>query len=183
MKHELKPIESPFPDDVAQVLKQYPQGDDGYIIQLFRVFANSMRFLANKGVVNLLDEDSPLSLREREIVILRVTANKDCEYEWGVHVSVFSQTAGLNGEQIAATRMADSQASCWAPEESLLIQCVDELCQYAKIQDNTYDRFQTQWNLEQQLEVLALCGNYHTVSFVANTSRIAPESMGIRFPS
>lgn len=53
-----------------------------YLLQLFRVFANSPRFL-KKGALNLLDKDSPLTLRQREIVILRVCANNDCEYEWG----------------------------------------------------------------------------------------------------
>lgn len=81
MKHVLKPIEPPFSPDVAEIFAQYPQGKDGYIIRLFRVFANSMRFLTKKGALNLLDKESPVSLREREIAILRVTANKDCEYE------------------------------------------------------------------------------------------------------
>lgn len=31
--------------------------------------------------------------------------------------------------------------------------------------------------------VLALCGNYHTVSFVANTAELAGESWGARFPN
>jgi alkylhydroperoxidase family enzyme len=182
MKQVLTPIEPPFSPEVAAVFSRYPQGEDGYIIQLFRVFANSMRFLTRKGALNLLDKESPVSLREREIVILRVTANKDCEYEWGVHVSVFAKAAGLSDAQVAATRTSDHEAAGWTPEESLLIRCVDELCTHAKIQDATYLQFQQQWNLEQQLEILALCGNYHIVSFVANTSRIPGEETGATFP-
>ena len=182
MKHVLRPIEPPYSAEVAKIFKQYPQGDDGYIILLFRVFANSIRFLTKKGVLNLLDKDSPLTLREREIVILRVTANMDCEYEWGVHVNAFAKAAKLTHEQIAATRLAEDDAKCWTPKESLLVRCVDELCTYAKIQDDTYKQFQECWDLEQQLEILALCGNYHTVGFVANTSRITPEEMGAKFP-
>jgi alkylhydroperoxidase family enzyme len=183
MKHVLKPIEQPFSPEVENILGQYPRGADGYIIQLFRVFANSLRFLANKGVVNLLDKDSPLSMKEREIIILRVTANKNCEYEWGVHVSVFSKAAGLSEEQVVATRLSDSEVEVWSTEESLLVKCVDEICNHAQIQEDTYALFQEQWNLEQQLEILALCGNYHTVSFVANTVRIPMEKIGRKFPS
>ena len=182
MKHVLKPIEPPFSAEVAKVFEQYPQGDDGYIILLFRVFANSIRFLTKKGVLNLLDKNSPLTLREREIVILRVTAKLDCEYEWGVHVTAFANAAKLTQEQITATRVGEDDARCWTPKESLLIRCVDELCLYAKIQDDTYEQFQECWDLEQQLEILALCGNYHTVGFVANTSRIPPEETGAKFP-
>ena len=42
--------------------------------------------------------------------------------------------------------------------------------------------FQKSWNLEQQLEILALCGAYHTISFVANTSRLALEPFAEKFP-
>ncbi|GAA3246389.1 carboxymuconolactone decarboxylase family protein [Dactylosporangium siamense] len=31
-----------------------------------------------------------LTLREREIVILRTCARRGCEYEWGAHVLVFA---------------------------------------------------------------------------------------------
>ena len=182
MKHKLSPVEPPFTPEVAEVFKGYPQGKDGHIIQLFRVFANSMRFLNNKGVLNLLDKKSPLSLREREIVILRVTANRDCEYEWGVHVATFSKAAGLDKEQVTATRLGSDDQNCWSQTDSLLLKCVDELCFQAKIQDDTLGQFQEQWDREQQLEIMALCGNYHTICFVANTTRLSREEMGIVFP-
>ncbi len=180
MKNKLTPVEPPFSMEGSQILARYPKRD-GYILRLFLVFANSIRFLKNKGALNLLDRESPLSLREREIVILRVTANRDCEYEWGVHVTAFSNAAGLTGEQVTKTRTGDHEAACWSPEESLLIKAVDELCTDAKIRDGTYEKFQEQWSLEQQLEILALCGNYHTISFVANSARIEGEPFGAKF--
>ena len=183
MRHVLEPLEPPFSPEVAEIFRTYPQDGDGYILKLFRVFANSIRFATKKGATNLLDKDSPLSLREREIVILRVTANNNCEYEWGVHVSVFGKAAGLTPEQIASTRLDSSNAACWAEQESVLLECVDQLCERATIDDETYARFQDLWTVEQQLEILALCGNYHLISFVANTSRIDNESTAAVFPS
>jgi len=112
MKHVLQPLEPPFSPDVQKIFERYPQGNDGYIIRLFRVFANSLRFLAGKGVANLLDRDSPLALRERELIILRVTANKDCEYEWGIHVTVFAKPAGFSQEQVAATKIGGPEMGC-----------------------------------------------------------------------
>ena len=56
MMHKLNPIRSPFNKDVEAILMNYPKGPNGYTLKLFRVFANSLRFLAGKGVVNLLDE-------------------------------------------------------------------------------------------------------------------------------
>ena len=74
MTNRLSPVSEPFQPDIAVALAAYPQ-QDGYILSLFRTFANSLRFL-KKGVPNLLDRESPLSLRTREIVILRVTASQ-----------------------------------------------------------------------------------------------------------
>ena len=116
-------------------------------------------------------------------IILRVTANTNCEYEWGVHVAVFAGVAGLSEQQIAATRLGSSDAACWSEKESVLIECVDQLCERAVIGDESYLRFQALWSLEQQLEILALCGNYHLISFVANTSRIENEPTAATFPS
>lgn len=180
MTHVLAPIEPPFPPEAAEVLKTYPQ-QGGYLLTLFRTFANSVRFL-NKGVANLLDGESPLSLRQREIVILRVTANLGCEYEWGVHVAAFAKHAGLTEEHVAATR-ASADASCWTAEERLLIRAIDELCADARIADATLALVQQAYTREQQLEILALAGTYHTVSFVANTARLPPEPFGARFPA
>jgi alkylhydroperoxidase family enzyme len=180
MTQRLAPIEPPFAPDIAEMLARYPQRD-GYLLQLFRTFANSPRFL-RKAVANLLDPESPLSLRLREITILRVTANTRCEYEWGVHVTTFSRAAGLDLEQIAATVSAAPDAACWSPDESLLIQAVDEMCHAGGVSPGAYARVAQTWTLAQQLEIIALCGNYHTISFVANTARLAPEPFGARFP-
>jgi alkylhydroperoxidase family enzyme len=176
----LSPLTDPIPPGAAEILKRYPQRG-GYLLTLFRTFANSVRFL-EKGVPNLLDDKSPLSLRQREIVILRVTARRDCEYEWGVHVAAFARQAGFSAEQVEATCRLGPGAPCWAPEEGLLIQAVDDLCDTGRIAGPVLEGFQMTWTVEQQLEILALCGAYHTVSFVANTAQLAPEPFGSRFP-
>ncbi len=180
MTRRLQPLEAPFPPDIAARLARYPQ-QDGYLLALFRTFANSQRFL-EKGVPNLLDRDSPLALRQREIIILRVTANLDCAYEWGVHVAIFARAAKLTEAQTAATRLGPWDADCWSPEERLLVRVVDEVCAHAGVTPGTLPEFEATWTLDQQLEILALCGAYHTVAFVANTARLAAEPFAARFP-
>ena len=177
---QLAPIEEPFSAEVEGIFSTYPKRD-GYILQLFRVFGNSTRFL-KKGTLNLLDRDSPLSMLQREIIILRVTARNNCEYEWGVHVTAFSQHVGLSETQVRATYLGNHTDTCWNNEESLLIQAVDELCDHGKVTKTTYELFKSLFNVEQQLEVFALCGNYHTVSFVANTAGLPGESFAATFP-
>ena len=181
MRHVMQPIEAPFEPVIEEALATYPRQDE-YLLSLFRVFANSVRFL-KKGVVNLLDKGSPLSIREREIIILRVTANLDCEYEWGVHVAAFSKAAGLSDAQVYASRHSGHTDNCWAPDEKMLVLLVDQLCDTGTIADSTRQQMQELWSTEQQLEILALCGNYHTVSFVANVAQVENELFGVSFPA
>lgn len=180
MTNRLSAINEPYSAEVAAVLATYPQ-QDGYILTLFRTFANSLRFL-KKGVPNLLDRESPLPLRIREIVILRVTANRNCEYEWGVHVSIFSKAAKLSQSQIEATLSATVDPSLWSPEEAYLLEAIDQLCTSGRIDDDVSAKFESDWTKEQQLEIFALCGTYQTISFVANAAKLPNESFGATFP-
>lgn len=179
MSNHLAPLEKPFPPDVASILAKYPQ-QNGYILSLFRTFANSPRFLT-RAVPNLLDKDSPLTLRTREIVILRTTANRKCEYEWGVHVAIFASAAQLTEDQVRATVLDD--AACWSPSELGLISVVDQLCDRAMLDDETGAQFRADWNVEEQLEILALIGNYTTISLVANVAGLPSEPFAARFPT
>ena len=112
-----------------------------------------------------------------------MTARSNCEYEWGVHVAVFSQAANFTDEQIAATRLEASNAACWNAKESLLIESVDQLCERYIIEGEALVQFQESWTIEQQLEIMALCGNYHLISLVANTSRVGKEPWADSFPT
>jgi alkylhydroperoxidase family enzyme len=180
MTNQLAPIAEPWPADVAAILATYPQ-QDGYILSLFRTFANSLRFL-RKGVPNLLDRESPLPLRVREIVILRTTANRRCEYEWGVHVAIFARAAKLSPERIAATTAAAIDPALWNEAEARLLAAVDALCREGRMDDALHSAFIADWTKEQQLEIFGLCGAYHTVSFVANAARLPNEPFSARFP-
>ncbi|PJK28074.1 carboxymuconolactone decarboxylase family protein [Minwuia thermotolerans] len=181
MSNPLAPVARPYAPEVADLLSRYPQRD-GYVLKLFRSFANSTRFL-RKGVANLLDPESPLPMRQREIVILRVTANLRCEYEWGVHVAAFGSHVGFAEAQVRATAGEGGSADCWEDAtERLLLDVVDDICREGAPAPARRESFRAAWNAEQQLEILALCGNYHTISFVAKTAELEPEDFAARFP-
>jgi len=180
MSNRLVPVEPPYPAEIESLLARYPR-QDGYLLSLFRTFANSARFL-QRGVPNLLDPESPLALRDREIVILRVTANFGCEYEWGVHVAIFARAAKLSEDQIAATRCSGPETGTWTPKEQRLIASVDAFCRQGALAAGTVDAFTEDWTQAQQLEILALCGAYHTVSLVARLAALPPEPFAARFP-
>ena len=180
MNQTLKPVEAPYPENIAAVLESYPR-QDGYLLKLFEVFANSERFL-KKGVPNLLDRGSPLKLRDRELVILRVCANRGCEYEWGVHVAIFAQHVKLTPEQIANTTAAKLDETLWPEQDLTLLRVVDQLLAAGELHEHYLDALRSIWTIDEQLEIFALCGTYQTISFVANHADLPLEKFAARFP-
>src|SRR3979409_1842833 len=60
----------------------------------------------------LLDRGN-LTIREREIVIDRVTASCGAEYEWGVHIAVYVARAGLDSDQVESLTAGGPDDACW----------------------------------------------------------------------
>ena len=178
MSNHLRPLEPPFSAETAALLANYPQ-TDGQLLSLFRTFAHSPRFL-RKGVPDLLDRGSPLPLRIREIVILRVTALRQCDYEWGVHAAVFARAAGLDADHLAATRAPAIDIAQWSDAEVTLLQAIDQLLDGGRLDAKCQARFEADWTCEQQLEICALAGAYQTVSFVANLAQLPHEAFALR---
>jgi alkylhydroperoxidase family enzyme len=180
MSNHLQPLPPPWSDEVSALLAAYPQAN-GTILSLFRTFANSPRFL-KKGVPNLLDRDSPLPLRSRELVILRVTALRRCDYEWGVHAAIFAAAARLDDAQLAATRASAIDPALWTAAEATLLTAIDQLCSAGRLTPDIQQAFEADWSCAQQLEICALAGAYQTVSFVANLAQLPPEAFSAPVP-
>ena len=174
----LRAIEPPYDDETSRLLEAYPKRD-GHLLALFRTIAVSKRHLAKIGAAGLLDRGSPLTMREREIVILRTTANLRCEYEWGVHVAAFGTHVGFAEAQIPATVSNDH--AVWSERERLLIRFVDALCR-GPIDAATLTQVRATWNEAEQLEIASLVGFYHTISNVVTLAALEPEPWGARFP-
>jgi alkylhydroperoxidase family enzyme len=175
----IRPLEPPYKDEIQHSFDRIMKGRDPLL--LFRTIATSERAWEKFRNGSLLDR-GPLTLRDREIVINRTTALANCEYEWGVHVAVYAEHAGLTDEQISATRNAGAAAPCWSDAEQALIMAVDALHSRATLDRTEFDRLKEHYDDSQILEVLMLCGFYRTVSYVANALELPLEAMGRRFP-
>src|SRR5262245_4768753 len=68
-----------------------------------------------------------LTLRQREIVINRVTALCGSEYEWGVHIAFFARRVGFSEAEITSTVKGGAADPVWRDEERLLITVCDQL--------------------------------------------------------
>ena len=176
----IEPLNPPYSAGVqADFDRIMPPGAPPLV--LFRAIATSERAWKKFRATSLLDR-GPLSLREREIVIDRTCALTRCEYEWGVHVAVFAQDAKLTDEQIGATVVAPSDASCWSESEQALIAAVDALHHRATLSDQEFAALAVHFDGEQILEIMQLCGFYRTVAYIANGLDLPLEPTAARFP-
>lgn len=175
----IAPAEAPYESSIAESFSRVmPPGMEP--LKLFRTMARNPRILQRMFAGSLLDKGS-ITLRDREIVILRTCARCGSEYEWGVHVAGFSQRAGLSETEIAATLSKESISDGWSASEASLIKLVDELHSKATVSDATWESLVLHYTDEQVLELIVLVGYYHAISFITNAVRIELESNAPRF--
>jgi alkylhydroperoxidase family enzyme len=178
----IEPLEAPFDADVAtQVESMMPPGVPP--IALFRTFVRNLPMAQAMGGWGRyeLSKGLSLSMRQRELVIDRVTALCRCEYEWGVHVAFFGERVGLSHEQTRSIVHGTADDDCWPAAESTLLRAVDELHRDADLGDDTWTALAAVLSVEQILDLLLLAGWYHAISYAANAARVPLEENAPRF--
>ena len=175
----IAPLEPPYAPEIQAQFDHIMRGAPPLL--LFRVMAGHGRAWDKFRAGSLLDR-GPLTLRQREIVIDRTCALNRCEYEWGVHVATFAASAQLTAEQIRATVLRDADARCWSSGETALLATVDALHHRATLNDAEFAALSAHYDADQILEIILLCGFYRTVSYLANSLALSPESGAARFP-
>ncbi len=179
-RSRIAPLEPPYSPPVQAALDRImPAGVPP--LALFRTLAVNERVFLRVMAGGLLDRGS-VSLREREIVIDRTCARCGSEYEWGVHVAFFAERVGFTAAQVAATCLAEPGVDAFPEHERLLIRLVDALHDQARVDDALWAALRVHWTEPQLIELIALAGFYHLISFVTNALRIPREPYGARFP-
>jgi alkylhydroperoxidase family enzyme len=177
----IAPAEPPYEPQIAAALDRImPSGVPPLV--LFRVMARSPRIFARMFAGGLVDK-GPLSLRQREVVIDRTTAKLGCEYEWGVHIAFFADPSGFTPEHVAATVTGATNSPWWSLEEQALVATVDDLVERRTISARTWADLRAHFDEPQILEVIALVGYYHTISFLCRSLELPLESYAARFPA
>jgi alkylhydroperoxidase family enzyme len=148
---------------------------------LFTTLARDSRLFERFRNASLLDKGH-LTLRQREIVIGRVTALSGSEYEWGVHAAFFAERAGLNPAMLYSLAHGTADDLCWAVEEKLLIRACDQLHACSNIDDALWAGLREHFSEMALMEVLMLAGFYRTVSYLTNALRLPLEGYATKFP-
>jgi alkylhydroperoxidase family enzyme len=181
MTARVAPAEPPFAPDIQAALdKIMPRGVPP--LALFTTLARDPRLFERFRNGGLLDKGN-LTLRQREIVIDRVTALSGSEYEWGVHVAFFAERAGLDAAQQRALVRGGADDPGWSPEERLLIRACDQLHAACDVGDTLWTELRRAFSDEALMEILLLAGFYRTVSYLTNALRLPLETYAARFPT
>ncbi len=181
----IQPLEPPYEEAIAASLAKWmPPGAAVEPLKLFRTLMRNPQLSERMRPLGaaLLAHGS-IAPQEREIVIDRVCARCNCEYEWGVHVAAFGPTLGIPQEHLLATATAPAEAPEWSEREALLIQLVDELHESATVSDSLWEKLCVHWSETQLIELLVLVGWYHIISFVTNATCVTHEDWAARFPA
>ncbi|MEN3292734.1 MAG: hypothetical protein V7642_1987 [Burkholderiales bacterium] len=179
MSARIVPASAPFEKDVGDLIERSMKGRPP--LHLFATLARDPRLCKKFFAGGLLDKGN-LTVRQREIVIDRTTALCRSEYEWGVHVAVFAEQAGLTAEQIHSTACGTTEDACWSEEDRLLIRLCDALHRDCDINDGLWHDVSASFTENAVIELLMLAGFYRTVSYLTNSLRMPLESVGARFP-
>ncbi|SPM42500.1 Alkylhydroperoxidase family enzyme, contains CxxC motif [Mycobacterium numidiamassiliense] len=168
----IAPAEPPLPNDIQRAVDAIMRGKPPLL--LFTTLARDRRLFFKFFNSGLLDRGH-LTLRQREIVIDRVTASCGAEYEWGVHVSAFAAKAGLGEDEIASLTTGGPSDECWDEADRVLIRLCDTLHLDCAVDDELWAQLTSQHSDEAILELLMLAGSYRTVSYLVNALRLPLE--------
>lgn len=124
-----------------------------------------------------------LSLRQRELIVHRLTARLGNEYEWSLHAASYGEQAGLDQGTIDATvTTSPDNYSEWSGADSLSVQLVDQLLDSNGIDDTLWSQLSEEYDEETVVSIIFLAGFYAQVSWVMNAVRIPNEPGTPRFP-
>ncbi|HEV2549075.1 MAG TPA: hypothetical protein VGU20_17165 [Stellaceae bacterium] len=181
MTARIAPAQPPYAPAVQAAFDQIlPPGVPPLV--LFITIARDQRLFGRFRGGSLLDPGH-LTLRQREIVIYRITALAGSEYQWGVHVFFFARSANIDSEQQRSLVRGGSDDPCWSPEERLLIRACDSLHTSCDLDDALWGALRSVLSEEALIELLMLAGFYRTVSYLTNALRLPLEHYAARFPT
>jgi alkylhydroperoxidase family enzyme len=113
---------------------------------------------------------STLSVRQRELVVLRVASVRQAAYEWAQHV-VLAADAGIDDDEIA--RIAEGpDAPGWSPFEQAMLRAVDELVADAMVADATWAALARELDEQQLMDLIFTVGAYDLLAMAFRSFKI-----------
>lgn len=152
----------------------------GVVFNVIKTMMHNMPLFNSFNVLGRhIMSDSSLEPRLREILIMRVGWNTNCEYQWGQHVRM-SLPTGLSSEDHERIKEG-AAAEGWSELESALLTTVDELVTDTMISDETWTVLAHHLNTEQITDAIFTVGHYNMVAMALNSLGVQRESGVVGF--
>jgi len=121
-----------------------------------------------------------LPRRDSELVILRVSHNTGCDYEWSHHERI-AQRAGFSAEEVERVR-SGPDAPGWTPRQQHLLRACDEIHTDGAIGEETWSVLAAELDDRLLIELCLLIGHYEMLAMTLNSLRVQldPPSKRIR---
>lgn len=182
----IAPLDPPYAPDVRTALDKWmPPGAGVEPLKLFRTLARHERLSDRmRGLGAALLGRGLLPARVRELLILRTCARCGAEYEWGVHVTAFSSAAGLSDAIVHDTaRRPPSDVEARDDDDSIVMRLADELHDSSTVSSALWKKLAARFDDAQLLEMIAIAGFYHLISFTVNATAVEREAWASSFPA
>ena len=111
-----------------------------------------------------------LTVRQRELAVLRTGWLCGAPYEWGEHVGI-AKRAGLTSAEIERVTQG-SGAPGWSIEDRAVLRAAEELHADAMISDRTWGELERFLDDRQLIELPYVIGTYTKVAFLQNALRL-----------
>lgn len=118
-------------------------------------------------------QDSTLSARDRELLILRISWLRKAEYEFVQHV-ILGRRAGLTDAELARVQQGPADAG-WSEGDAAVLQAADDLYRDACIADTTWTRLAERFDHRQIMDIIFLVGCYEVLAMAIKSFRIPLE--------
>jgi len=146
----------------------------GHVAGPFPVLLNSPEVASRIGRLgHYLRYESTLKPHIRELAILTVAREFDCQYAWTSHDPLARQ-AGVRDEAITALRDGKAPDGLTA-EEAAIVRYGQELVRHRRVSEPTFQAVLKQLGVQGITELTATMGYYTMLGFSLNAFDVQPE--------
>ena len=155
----------------ALVQKYVPAGDPGNALRtLIRVPELADRIFP---FLSYVANESTLSARHREILILRTAWPAQNASLWATHASRAAD-AGLTAEEVLQIAQGPS-SEAWAPFEDTLVGLADQLFGNSSVTDETWATLSERYSLHNMMDAVVTVSDITALSIVFNSFGVQPD--------
>lgn len=117
--------------------------------------------------------ESSLTPVDRELAIIALAREMDCQFEWAYHVLEARKVGVREG---AITAIAHRRTDALTPEEALIVAYVSALFRRHRVDQPTFDTLRARLGVDGLVELTATAGYYGMLACTLNAFEVTPEA-------